>query len=47
MCDKVILENGRTLMFVPNGCCCCYFCCCSRKKPKKKHKKAVDNYACA
>ena len=38
MCDKVVLENGRTLMFVPN-------CCCCRKKPKKTRKKAFDNYA--
>ena len=34
MCDKVILENGGTLMFVHDFC-----------KNKLKCNKAVDNYA--
>ena len=33
ICDKVILENGRTLMFVPD-----------RYKNQKVCYKAVDNY---
>ena len=35
MCDKVILENGEMLRFVPD----CY-------KSFKKCGKAVDNYFC-